>query len=70
MSRKPLHIIDRGRTFVVRGNALKVLEAGGFKGIYTGTSRGWVLDRHRLPDVCAYLDYRCIPYLIKRGDSE
>jgi hypothetical protein len=69
MSRQPLHIIDRGQTFVVRGNALKILEAGGFRGIWTGVSKGWVLDRHRLGDVCAYLDSRHIAYQIHRGDT-
>lgn len=68
-ARRTLHIIDRGRTFVVRGDALKVLQAGGFRGIYTGVSKGWVLDAHRLGDLCAYLDSRSIAYLIKRGDT-
>lgn len=65
----PLHIIDRGKTFVVRGNAMKVLEQGKFRGLYTGVSRGFVLDGHRLGDVCAYLDSRGIAYRIKRGDD-
>lgn len=69
-ARRTLHIIDRGRTFAVRGDALKVLEAGGFRGVYTGVSKGWVLDAHRLGDLCAYLDSRSIRYQIKPGDSE
>lgn len=64
-----LHVIDRGTTFVVRGNALKILEAGGFRGIYTGVSRGWVLDGRRLGDVCAYLDSRGVAYQLHRGDT-
>jgi hypothetical protein len=69
MPRSPLHIIDRGTTFVIRGNAFKVLQAGGFTAFYTGVSRGFVLDGHRLGDFCAYLDSRFIPYRIKRGDT-
>jgi hypothetical protein len=69
MPRPPLHIVDRGGTFVVRGNAKLILEQGGFRGLYTGVSRGWVLDRDRLGDVCAYLDSRRIPYRIHRGDA-
>lgn len=65
----PLHILDRGTTFVVRGNAYKVLRDGGFVPFYTGVSRGFVLDRDRLADVCAYLDSRHIAYRIHRGDT-
>lgn len=65
-----LHILDRGRTFVIRGNAYQVLRAGGFVPYYTGVSAGFVLDGHRLGDLCAYLDSRRISYRIKRGDSE
>lgn len=69
MARHPLHIIDCGKTFVVRGNAKLLLEQGEFRGIYTGVSRGWILDRHRLGDLCAFLDSRHIPYQIHRGDT-
>jgi hypothetical protein len=69
MSRAALHIIDRGRTFVIRGNVFKVLRDGGFTAFYTGVSRGFVLDGHRLSDFCAYLDSRHIAYRIHRGDT-
>lgn len=67
----PLHIIDRGDTFVVRGNAWPFLTGAGIKPFYCGgTSMGFVVDRGRLGDLCAYLDSRHIPYRIKRGDIE
>ena len=62
VSRAPLSIIDRGTTVVVRGNAMTVLRDGGFRGLYVGTVRGWILDGHRLPDLTAYLDSRRIPF--------
>ena len=64
-----LHIIDRGDTFVVRGNAWTALSGAGIKPFYTGVSRGFVVDGHRLADLCAYLDSRGMPYRIKRGDT-
>jgi hypothetical protein len=68
--RHPLHIIDRGRTFVVRGNAWPVLTGAGIKPYYVGASaQGFVVDRHHLADFCAHLDDRRIPYRIKRGDT-
>lgn len=66
----PLHIIDRGETFVVRGNAWPVLSAVGIKPFYCGASAmGFVADGHRLADLCAYMDARRMPYRIKRGDT-
>lgn len=62
--RRPLTIVDNGRTIVVRGNAKRVLEAGGFRAPYIGTARGWLLDAHRLPDLAAWLDYRNVAYTI------
>lgn len=67
---RTLHIIDRGRTFVVRGNAWPVLSAVGIKPFYCGgDAMGFVVDGHRLADLCAYLDSRGMPYRIKRGDT-
>lgn len=60
--RAPLQIAQDGRCIVVRGNAKAVLDAGGFRGPYVGTVRGWMLDDHRLPDLLAYLDSRRIGY--------
>ncbi len=65
-----LMILDRGRTFVVRGNAYALLQGAGITPFYTGVSRGFVVDGDRLGDLCAYLDSRRIPYRIKRGDTE
>ena len=62
MPRGPLRIAPNGRTIVVRGNAKLVLEASPFRAIYVGTQRGWLLDAHRLPDLCAYLDHRRVAY--------
>ena len=63
----PLHIAQDGRTIVVRGNAAHVLQVGGFRGIYVGTVRGWMLDSHRLPDLLAYLDSRGISYRLSQA---
>jgi hypothetical protein len=66
----PLHIIDRGTTFVVRGNAWPLLTAAGIRPFYVGAScMGFVVDSHRLGDFCALLDDRRVPYRIKRGDT-
>ena len=65
-----LHLIDRGSTFVVRGNAYPVLLAAGIKPYYVGAeARGFVVDRHKLADFCAYMDSRRVPYRIRRGDD-
>lgn len=69
--RPPLFILDRGETFVVRGHAWALLTGAGIKPYYCGGSAmGFVVDGHRLRDLCAYLDNRRIPYRIKRGDVE
>ena len=62
VSRAPLFITERETTVVVRGNAHTLLQAGGFRGLYVGTVRGWILDRKRLPDLCAYLTSRRVPF--------
>ena len=64
MARKPLWIIEQGQSFIVKGNAPQVLTDGGFRGIYVGTVRGWVLDAHRLADLLAYLDSRRVTYRV------
>ena len=61
---KPLTIVERETTIVVLGNAKLVLETGHFRGIYAGTVQGWILDRHRLPDLLAYLDSRRVGYVV------
>ena len=62
MNRQPLLITERETTIVVRGNAHVLLRNGGFRGLYVGTVRGWILDRKRLPDLCAYLTSRRVPF--------
>ena len=62
MNRQPLFILERETTIVVRGNAHALLRDGGFRGLYVGTVRGWILDRKRLPDLCAYLTSRRVPF--------
>ncbi len=66
-ARKPLSIVEQERTFIVRGDAYAVLKDGGFRGLYNGVARGWVLDTKRLPDLTAYLDSRRIGYTLTRG---
>jgi hypothetical protein len=62
MPRRPINIENRETTIVVRGNARMLLQDGGFRGIYAGTVRGWILNHERLPDLLAYLDHRRVPY--------
>jgi hypothetical protein len=70
MSRAPLHIIDRGRTFVVRGNAWPILKAAGIVPFYCGgDAMGFIVDAHHLPNLCALMDSRSIPYRLHRGDT-
>jgi hypothetical protein len=67
--RKPLWIIERPHTIIVKGNAKMILQAGGFKPIYVGTVRGFLLDRERLPDILAYLESRHIAYEVTSLDD-
>jgi hypothetical protein len=64
MPKKPLWIIEERRRLIVKGNAKLVLAEGGFRGLYVGTVKGWILDRERLPDLLAYLDHRRVPYTL------
>ena len=69
-ARKPLWIIEQGNSIVVKGNAKLLLQDGGFRGIYVGTVRGWILDRERLADLCAFLDARRVAYVVTEvGDA-
>ena len=71
MAPQPLWIIDRGRTFVVRGAAWAALSGAGIKPFWCGgKAMGFVVDGHRLGDFCAYLDSRRIPYRIRKGDDQ
>ncbi len=70
MSRAPLMILERGSTAVVRGHAYPHLLGAGIKPYYVGaTAMGFVIDRPRLADLCAYLDSRRLPYRIRKGDD-
>lgn len=70
MARKPLWIIENGNTIIIKGNAKLILTEGGFRGMYVGTVKGWMLDRHRMPDLLAYLDSRRVPYEVtRRGEA-
>lgn len=62
----PLHVIDRGSTAVVRGNAYAHLTAAGIRPYYVGGDAcGFVLDAHRLPDFLAHLDAHRVPYRLR-----
>jgi hypothetical protein len=69
MPRKPLWIIENGNTVIVKGNAKLLLHEGKFRGLYVGTVKGWLLDRHRMPDLLAFLDSRHVPYEVTRRDG-
>lgn len=59
-------VADQGsQTMVLRGwNVAKLSREAGCRPIYTGVSRGWLTDLRRLPDLCAWLDYRNIAYTV------
>lgn len=67
----PLHIIDRGSTFVVRGHAQRHLAAVGIRTLFIGgEARGFVADTvPHLANLCAYLDAQGVPYRLHRGDD-
>lgn len=69
MPRKPLWIIENGNTYIVKGNARQVLLDGGFKPLYVGTVKGFLIDTYRVPDMLAYLDSRRIAYQVTRRDG-
>lgn len=62
MPRKPLWVIENGKTYIVKGNARQVLLDGGFTPYYVGTVRGFMVDADRVPDLLAYLDSRHVAY--------
>lgn len=50
-----------GRVAVVRGwRAADLIKESGGKPIYAGTLGGWMVDRHRVSDLLAYLELRNI----------
>lgn len=50
-----------GRIVVFTGwRVAELLKEAGAKPIYAGTVGGWMIDRHRLGDVLAYLEQRNI----------
>lgn len=69
MPRKPLWVIENGKTYIIKGNARQVLLDGGFTPYYVGTVRGFLVDAHRIPDLLAFLDSRRIAYEVTRGGA-
>lgn len=71
MSRPRIRIVEQSNTLQVTGRrAGDLLRGGGFKPIFVGTAQAYLLDRNRLADLAAYLDYRNVPFEITRGDAE
>lgn len=66
MSRRAVEIVaDRRSQTVLRGwNVAELSREAGCRPIYTGVARGWLTDLRRLPDLCAWLDYRNIAYTV------
>jgi hypothetical protein len=58
------------RVVVVTGwHAGTILRAEGLRPIYAGTRHGWMLDRHRLPDVLAILQHRGIDAVVTKAGA-
>ena len=70
MTRRRVRVEVRDTTFVLRGwQANELANSAGVKVIYSGVSAGWLGDRHRLGDVLAYLDHRCVAYVVEDPDQ-
>jgi len=60
-TRKRITVTLDGRVAVFKGwQVAELIKEAGAKPIYAGTVGGWMIDRHRLADVLAYLDERNI----------
>lgn len=61
MPRHRISITLDGRIAVIRGwRAVDLIRDAGCKPLYAGTVGGWMIDRHRLGDLLAYLEQRSI----------
>ncbi|MFC7503205.1 hypothetical protein ACOACQ_17695 [Nocardioides sp. CPCC 206347] len=59
-----------GRVAVVRGwRAADLIKEAGGKAIYAGSAGGWMVDRHRVSDLLAYLEQRNIAATVSRHDE-
>jgi hypothetical protein len=68
-----VRIVETATTIELKGRRVgDLLRAGGFRPIFLGTVQAFVLDRHRLADVAAFLDYRNVPFELTtaRGEDE
>lgn len=56
-----LKVTARGNVIVVAGwKAGELMKHAGVKGVYSGASKGWLIDQRRLPDLVAYAEYQNI----------
>lgn len=66
-----IRLIDRGRTFVVRGwRGGDLAREAGIRVVYNGVAQGWVGDGHHLPDLVAYLEYRNVGLTVETVGGE
>lgn len=65
MSRR-ITVTKDGACLVVRGwRAADLAREAGLRPVYSGVSRGWLLDVRRLSDLVAFLESRNVPVVIE-----
>lgn len=71
MSRRRIKLVDRGRTFVVRGwRGGDLAGEAGVKVVFNGVAQGWVGDGRDLADLLAYLEHRHVGVTIESQGGE
>ncbi|MBM0128058.1 hypothetical protein [Pimelobacter simplex] len=69
-TRRRITVTIDGRVAIFKGwQVAALLKEAGTKPIYAGTVAGWMIDRHRLADVLAYLDERNIAVTISSEEK-
>lgn len=63
MTRRKITIEPDGNIVVIRGyKVADIARAAGLKPTYSASAGGWMLDRTRLPELVAWLEYRNFRY--------
>lgn len=70
MSARQLTITRDGSIVIIRGyKAAGIARGAGLRPTYSGSAGGWMLDASRLPELCAWLDYRNRRYVVEGEES-
>lgn len=64
-ARRRVTVVLDGRIAVLRGwRVADLIAESGCRAVFSGTAGGWMVDRHRVGDVLAYLAARNIPVTV------